>query len=185
MTKTTKSLSQLIFTLHLLLSLPALAGTEINLNNYIKEIKTLKASFVQYNSDNSINSGVLYVSRPKYFRIDYYYPERIIINVNGPFITYYDVDLDQAMNVPIMKNSLISILLGNYTSSSYDFSYQENKAYMKINDEDGNTAKLHFSINPIAIEAIDILQDNNRIYFSLSDVKYNPKTDNKIFVTFS
>ena len=65
------------------LALPALAQTssynETQLiqraEQSIREIKTLKANFLQISSDGSVGEGILYFRRPTQLRLEYTKPE--------------------------------------------------------------------------------------------------------------
>ena len=162
----------------------AFSSSDSGIEHYIKNLRTLKASFLQYNPDGSVVSGALYVSKPKYLRLEYHRPNQIIININAPFITYYDKDLDQAMNVPA-SDVFIDILKDNYQDLSNNLYYKNKKAYLKLKDKDNGEIIFRFNTEPIEIEGIDMLNNGHNVKISFSDLHYNIPIHNKIFMDFN
>lgn len=173
----------LLFVCLVLASDISFAKNDSGVIDYFQSLKTFKASFLQYNNDGSVSAGVLYVNKPRYLRLEYNYPDQIIINVNGPFVTYYDKDLDQAMNIPA-THSLIKVFRNNHRDFGSDLYYKSGKAYISINTDDNSVVIMKFGLEPIQIEGLNILQDGYNVRVVFSNVGYNIPINNGIFSDF-
>lgn len=69
------------------------------IEDYLNNVKSLKASFVQTASNGSSAEGVLYVEKPNRIRMEYGEPTNVLIVGNGDYIVYNDKDLDQVTNI--------------------------------------------------------------------------------------
>lgn len=65
------------------------------IEDYLNELTTLRAGFVQIASDGGLATGSLYYERPDKMRLDYDPPSEVLIVANGVTLTYYDAELDQ------------------------------------------------------------------------------------------
>ena len=69
------------------------------IEDYLNNVKTLKASFVQTASNGSTSEGTLLVAKPNKIRMEYKEPANILIVGDGKNIVYNDKDLDQVTNI--------------------------------------------------------------------------------------
>ena len=69
------------------------------IEDYLNNLKTLEASFVQMASNGGTAEGKLYISKPSKIRMEYTSPEPLLIVGNGDYIIYYDKELDQITNI--------------------------------------------------------------------------------------
>ncbi|MBQ4875464.1 MAG: outer membrane lipoprotein carrier protein LolA [Rickettsiaceae bacterium H1] len=175
--------SKLLLVIFILISNIAFGRFEPQIQQYVDNLKTFKASFLQYNPDGSISSGVLYISKPKYVRLEYYKPYQVIINVNGPFATYYDKELDHAINIP-MTNNLFNALRGNYKNVNHNLYYENKKAYLEIDDKENGKIIFKFNVKPLEIEGLDLSNNGSNIEVSFADINYNSPINNKLFYSF-
>jgi len=83
-----------------------------NVENYLNNIKTLSARFVQSTSNGAFSEGDIYVAKPNKIRMEYAEPESILIVGNGDYIVYNDKELDQVTNIDY-KDIPASLLLAN------------------------------------------------------------------------
>ena len=67
--------------------------------DYLNNVRTLKASFVQTASNGSTAEGKLFVEKPNKIRMEYNAPTNVLIVGNGDYIIYNDKDLDQVTNI--------------------------------------------------------------------------------------
>lgn len=79
------------------------------IERYLNGVTTLKARFVQASSNGQSAQGSLYISRPGKLRIEYDPPTPVLIVTDGPFLVYYDKELEQVSHIP-MKSTPASIL---------------------------------------------------------------------------
>ena len=68
---------------------------------YLNALTTVRAGFVQTNSDGSIDSGILWISRPGRARIEYAPPTEILLVADGTWLVFFDAELDQVSHIPI------------------------------------------------------------------------------------
>ena len=71
------------------------------IEDYLSQLQTLKARFLQISSDGGFAEGDLFISRPGKMRIDYDPPMPILIVADGRFLVFYDEELDQISYVPL------------------------------------------------------------------------------------
>jgi outer membrane lipoprotein-sorting protein len=71
------------------------------IERYLNGVTTLKARFVQASSNGQSAQGSLYISRPGKLRIEYDPPVPVLIITDGPFLVYYDKELEQVSHIPL------------------------------------------------------------------------------------
>lgn len=69
------------------------------IENYLNNIKSLKADFVQMSSNGGTAEGKIYIAKPSKLRMEYTAPEELLIVGNGDYIIYNDKELDQITNI--------------------------------------------------------------------------------------
>lgn len=69
------------------------------IEDYLNNLKTLKAGFVQMASNGGTAEGKIYISKPSKIRMEYTAPEPLLIVGNGDYIIYYDKELEQVTNI--------------------------------------------------------------------------------------
>lgn len=69
--------------------------------NYINDLTTVRAGFVQTNADGTLDSGIMWISRPGRARIEYAPPTEVLLVADGTWMIYFDADLDQVSHIPI------------------------------------------------------------------------------------
>jgi outer membrane lipoprotein-sorting protein len=75
------------------------AGDVARIEDYLNDLTTLKADFVQINPDGGTVTGELYYQRPDKMRLDYDPPSEILVISDGWQIVYYDRRLDQVSHM--------------------------------------------------------------------------------------
>lgn len=97
-----KILSLVFGCLFLLLSNMAHAQTADDIKkieDYLNNVKTLQASFVQTASNGNTSEGRLFIAKPSKIRMEYDAPVNVLIVGDGNFIVYNDKDLDQVTHI--------------------------------------------------------------------------------------
>lgn len=87
------------------------------LEDYLNDMTTLQARFLQVSSSGAFSEGRLYISRPGRLRIEYDPPVPILIVANGSVLTYYDSELGQVSHVGLDQTPA-GILVGEHVSFS-------------------------------------------------------------------
>jgi outer membrane lipoprotein-sorting protein len=82
------------------------AGDIARIEDYLNDLTTLKADFVQINPDGGTVTGGFYYQRPDKMRLDYDPPSEILIISDGWQIVYYDRRLEQVSHLFINSTPL-------------------------------------------------------------------------------
>jgi len=69
------------------------------IENYLNNLHSLKANFIQMASNGGTAEGKIYISKPSKIRMEYTAPEPLLIVGNGDYIIYHDKELDQITNI--------------------------------------------------------------------------------------
>ena len=75
------------------------ASDVLEIENYLNNIKTLHASFVQTASNGNTSEGKIYIAKPNKIRMEYNDPVNVSIVGDGNFIVYHDKELDQVTHI--------------------------------------------------------------------------------------
>ena len=89
--------------------LSASPKTEYNfraVKEYLKNLNTLEASFIQISSDGDIKRGKIFFNLPGKLRIDYIDPDDLLITSNGFWLTIQNRKLKQTNNLPLERTPL-------------------------------------------------------------------------------
>lgn len=69
------------------------------IEEYLNNIKTLQANFVQTASNGSSAEGKIYIAKPNKIRMEYNDPTSVSIVGDGDYIIYNDKELDQVTHI--------------------------------------------------------------------------------------
>ncbi len=93
---------------------------------YLQNMKTAKARFVQTTHDGTQLVGTFYLNRPGKLRFDYDPPVDNFVVADGIFVYFYDAELEEQTNAPI-KASLANFFLREDFSLSDDLIVKDAK----------------------------------------------------------
>lgn len=85
--------------------------------DYLSNITTMRARFVQTANDGKQQTGTFYLSRPGKMRIDYDPPSKDFIVADSALIYYYDAKMKQQSSSPISRSLADFFLRRNLTLS--------------------------------------------------------------------
>lgn len=80
---------------------PADQGAVHQVEDYLNGIKTLKARFLQIDSQGGTAEGTLYISRPGKLRVDYDPPNPNLLIANNGLLIHYDRQLKAPAYLPL------------------------------------------------------------------------------------
>lgn len=105
------------------------------LSKYLNGLTTVKSQFTQVNSDGSIGTGTIYISRPGRVRFEYAPPDKSLVLASSGNVAIFDRKSNQPPEqYPLAKTPLNLILAKNVDLG---------KAKMVIGHrEDGNTTRV-------------------------------------------
>lgn len=90
------------------------------IENYLNNLSSIKAGFVQMASNGGTAEGKIYISKPSKIRMEYTAPEPLLIVGNGDYIIYNDKELDQITNIDYKDIPATMILTKKISFSSGD-----------------------------------------------------------------
>ena len=85
---------------------PDQVATLTRVEDYLNQLDTLQARFVQISSNGSYAEGELVVERPGSLRFDYDPPHTALLIASGLTLLYYDKELKQASFLPLWETPL-------------------------------------------------------------------------------
>ena len=125
-----------------------------NFNNrnftYVKEylynLNSLEADFLQVSSDGDIKEGKIFLSLPGKLRISYNNPDNLLITSNGFWLTVQDKKLKQTNNFPLNQTPLNLFLNKelNFNEDEFKIKFEKNSGIITLTFSDNQ--KLNSSI---------------------------------------
>ena len=104
-----------ILVLNLIISSPLYAQSVADLTqieDYLNNIKTMQADFVQTASNGNSTEGTLLIQKPNKIRMEYAQPTNVLIVGDGKYIVYNDIDLEQVTHIDY-EDIPASLILAN------------------------------------------------------------------------
>ena len=160
-----------------------------SIREYLKNLTTLEASFIQISSDGDIKNGKIFFNLPGKLRIEYSKPENLLITSNGFWLTIQDTKLKQTNNYPLNRTPLNLFL-----NKQFNFEDNSNIKYKLENDvviltflgvDQQNVSKfeLQFYLNPLRLKKWVIFDEfENRTSVMLQNIKMDVMLPNKLFI---
>ncbi len=130
--------------------------------NYLQDLKTLKADFIQTAHNGYRMSGTFYLNRPGKLRFEYNEADDFIV-ADGTFIYFYDSELGEQTNAPIGQ-TLADFLLRDELSLTQDLTVnkierRDGQVTMNLTekgDENAGFVKLFFTEAPYALKKCQV-----------------------------
>ena len=175
------------FLVSTLISSPLITNEKKRVEEYFKNIKTLKSDFIQISRDGAISYGKIFVKRPNKFRITFNPPQNELIISDGrkialinkkiKTISLYSMDqipfrflLSETSN---FDNFKISKIMGRNNILSFKISEQDSKKQIK----------LIFENRPFSLKKWEVIDEQgNLTQVSLSNLSININIEKNIFV---
>ena len=170
----------------------ASSKTENNFNavkEYLKNLNTMEANFIQISSDGSIKKGKIYFNLPGKLRIDYIEPDDLLITSNGFWLTVQNTKLKQTNNLPLDKTPLNSFLnkkLNFNDNSNIKYNIENEVITLTFFGDDKEIVSnfaLEFNSNPLRLRKWVITDEfENKTSVMLQNIRTDIKLSNKIFI---
>ncbi len=170
--------------------LSANQNTENNFHlvkEYLKNLNTLEASFIQISSDGDMKRGKIFFNLPGKLRIDYIDPDDLLITSNGFWLTIQNRKLKQTNNIPLERTPLNLFL-----NKKFSFENNSNIKFKIENDvitltffenQKASKFELEFNSNPLRLRKWVIIDEfENKTSVMLQNIKMDVKLSNKIFI---
>ena len=156
---------------------------------YLKNLNTLEASFIQISSDGDIKRGKIFLNLPGKLRIDYIEPDDLLITSNGFWLTVQNKKLKQTNNLPLERTPLNLFLNKKFNfedNSNIKFKIESDVVTLTFfGDKKLKESKfeLEFNSNPIRLRKWVIVDEfENQTSVMLQNIKLDVKLSNKIFI---
>jgi len=159
---------------------------------YLNKITSLKARFLQVNSEGNIAEGDVLINRPGRARFEYEPPAQILVVADGTWLVFHDKELDETTRIPL-SSTPISVLLEENVKLSGNvtvISVEKDAGILRVNiidteepDEGGIT--LVFTLYPFDLRKWLITDpQGSTTSVSLSDVERGMKFKPELFNLF-
>ena len=132
-------------------------------SNYLKNLKTVKADFIQTANNGTRLSGIFYLNRPGKLRFEYNEIDDFIV-ADGTFIYFYDSELQEQTNAPIGQTLADFLLRKDLkltgTLNVQKISREDNLKTFTLTEKDNEGAgavKLFFTEEPFALKKWQII----------------------------
>lgn len=151
--------------------------------DYLNAITFLKVAFGQDNPDDSLSTGVIYISRPDKMRIEYTSPQSLIILSDGQYLIQYDPQIDESSKTDL-ELTPAAILLNEhitFTGSIQVTKIEETptEAHItveKVGEEGLGNLTFHFQKSPFDLKGWTVIdQQNQKIKVRFTSAKERPK----------
>lgn len=156
----------------------------IDIENYLNDIKYIKANFIQDDKTNSqLAEGVFYISRPGKLRLDYTNPFKASLYTNNSLTIYYDKELDEISNIKTSSTPLYFLLKDKISLSDKDIkiiNFEETKNDLELtlkekDKENQGTLVLKFAKNPIELKSMTLVNElDQEVEVNLFDISKEP-----------
>ena len=154
---------------------------------YLKNLNTLEASFIQISSDGDIKRGKIFFNLPGKLRIDYIEPDDLLITSNGFWLTVQNKKLKQTNNIPLERTPLNLFLNKKFNfedNSNIKFKIENNVITLTFfEDQKESKFELEFNSNPLRLRKWIIIDEfENKTSVMLQNIEMDVKLSNKIFI---
>ena len=153
---------------------PAKVGAEhhgdiIRIENYLNELKSVSANFLQVNDHGEMRHGTIAIQRPGKMRVNYDPPQPDFIIADGSFVHIWDAEMKQQTNVPV-GDSIAEFILREHIKLAGDvtvtrFTRHPNKLEVSLvatADPGEGELTLIFEDNPLKLRQWRILDAQGR-----------------------
>jgi len=201
----TKSYAELIFCVAFFLALTTSAQAKENyseiykedlevVEKYLNSISNLSAKFIQ-ESENSKSSGKFFLVRNNSsagkMRVEYEGNNKALIVVNGPILSYVDLELDEVSRISTNTTPASFLTRPNISFSAKDVEItnivkSDNRikiSLLKKNRKDAGEFSVIFDLNPLNFIEMEVKNDLQQVVkVRLLDIDFTSAISDKIFV---
>lgn len=163
--------------------------TEIE--NYLNNIKYLKADFIQESEEKNISKGKLFLSRPGKMRVEYDTPQKLLILVNNNVVAYTDIELDETSYLTTNSTPASFLTRKNFSFSAMDVEitdFQKSAdnirvSILKKNKKTAGTFSLIFKTSPLRFVKMEVKNDLDEITkVSFTKLTFGEEISDKLFI---
>ena len=161
----------------------------LEVKNYLSNLKTLNADFIQISNEGDIRNGKIHISLPGKLRISYENPNDLLITSMGFWLVVQNRKLKLTNNYPLSKTPLNLFLnqkLDLDNSKHHLKFYDENGIitikFLNSKETLGTSFQLFFKTNPIQLKKWEITDEfNNTTSVLFQNLKTGIKHSHLLF----
>ena len=171
--------------------MPVLASGNQDLKdaeNWLNNLTTMKAEFIQVSSDGSSVEGIVYIKKGKGFRFEYFPPSPLLIVGRGSWVIVQNLNDKTSDNYPISQTPLSKFLSDKVSLNSKKFltTTKNDKGIISIQmiskEKAGSSLTLDFSNKPFQLRRWKIIdQVGTEIMVTLQNHSYGMELPDKTF----
>lgn len=178
-----------------MLAQPALALTDgeraavLAAEQYLQDIETLRADFVQQASNGGVAEGELMLRRPGLIRFDYAPPSQILLISDGALVSFIDYEVGQLSQWPLSDTPLSYLVRQDVDllrDTVVDQVREEgNTVRFRVRDRDDpeqGAITFHFTTDPMTLrgwQLIDAQEQETQV--ALTDLSLNRELPSNAF----
>jgi len=161
----------------------------IHVKEYLNNLNSLEADFLQVSSDGNIKEGKIFLSIPGKLRISYKNPDNLLITSNGFWLTVQDKKLKQTNNFPLNQTP-INLFLNkklNFNEDEFKIKFEKRSGIITLIFSDNQKLnssmfKLIFTNTPLRLKKWVIIDEfNNETSVLLQNLVTGNKYPNILF----
>ena len=161
----------------------------IYVKEYLNNLNSLEADFLQVSSDGDIKEGKIFLSIPGKLRISYKNPDNLLITSNGFWLTVQDKKLKQTNNFPLNQTP-INLFLNkklNFNEDEFKIKFEKSSGIITLifsGNQKLNSSmfKLIFTNTPLRLKKWVIIDEfNNETSVLLQNLVTGNKYPNILF----
>ena len=161
----------------------------IYVKEYLNNLNSLEADFLQVSSDGDIKEGKIFLSIPGKLRISYKNPDNLLITSNGFWLTVQDKKLKQTNNFPLNQTP-INLFLNkklNFNEDEFNIKFEKRSGIITLIFSDNQKLnssmfKLIFTNTPLRLKKWVIIDEfNNETSVLLQNLVTGNKYPNILF----
>jgi outer membrane lipoprotein-sorting protein len=159
--------------------------------NYLNNIKSLEANFVQESSSGGVVNGKLLLLRPGKMRIEYGKPSPSLIIANGSVLAYTDLELEETSYLTTNSTPASFLTRPFFSFAAKDVEitgFSKSADFIKVsivkkNKKEAGEFSLIFQTNPFKFVKMEVKNDlDETTKVSFTTTKFGGKIDDKLFV---
>ena len=161
----------------------------IHVKEYLNNLNSLEADFLQVSSDGNIKEGKIFLSIPGKLRISYKNPDNLLITSNGFWLTVQDKKLKQTNNFPLNQTP-INLFLNkklNFNEDEFKIKFEKRSGIITLIFSDNQKLnssmfKLIFTNTPLRLKKWVIIDEfSNETSVLLQNLVTGNKYPNILF----
>jgi len=166
----------------------------LKVENYLNNIKNLSADFTQ-EIDKNKAKGKFYLSRDQKssgkMRIEYINKPKILLIVNGPILSYQDLELEEVSHLSTNTTPASLLTRPNISFFAKDVEITDIKkdkenikiSLVKKNRKEAGEFSIIFKNDPLTFEKMEVKNDLDQIIsVKLNNIKFVEQLPNNLFV---